>query len=137
MRYRKLTSSGDYSFGHNAIDFFVDSVPGVAQRIETVLKLIQGEWFLDNTAGVPYFTEVFGYNTQSLYDGVIKQAIENIPEVISITTYSSSLNAVTRLLNISATIQTIFSTVPVTITTSVPVSGGYGVGGYGQRGYGQ
>lgn len=135
MIYRKLTATGDYSFGHKKNDFFVNSSAAVAQAIQTALKLIQGEWFLDNTVGVPYFTQVLGYNTQSLYDSVIKQAILGVQGVNAILNYSSSLNTVTRMLTVNVTVNTIFS---LGVATSVTLQlGGYGVGPYGaQAGYG-
>lgn len=137
MRYRKLTASGDYSFGHRAADFLVNSPATVAQAIQTALELIQGEWFLDNTVGVPYFTQIFGYNTQSLYDSVIKQSILSVQGVQVIVAYSSNLNPVTRFLKITVTVTTIFSNQPVTVTSGITFQGGYGVGGYGtQAGYG-
>lgn len=137
MRYRKLTTTGDYSFGHKTNDFFVNTSAAVAQAVQTALKLIQGEWFLDNTAGVPYFTQILGYNTQSLYDAAIKQAISSVQGFAGFVSYSSSLNTVTRQLTINVTINTIFTNQPVTTTTTVSFQGGYGVGGYGaQAGYG-
>jgi len=138
MRYRKLTASGDYSFGHKTNDFFVNVPAAVAQAIQTALRLIQGEWFLDNTVGVPYFTQVLGYNTQSLYDNVIKQAILSVQGVVApLVSYSSSLNPTTRFLRITVTVNTAFSGQTVTVTTGISFQGGYGVGGYGaQQGYG-
>jgi hypothetical protein len=137
MRYRALDKNGDYSFGHGQANFLVNSSATVAQAILTALLLHQGEWFLDNTVGVPYETKVVGYNTQPLYDSVIKNAINGVQGVLAITNYSSSLNTVTRLLTVTVTVSTIFSAVPVTISTTLSVTGGYGVGGYGTGGYGR
>lgn len=114
MRYRKLDANGDYVFGHGSIDFLVNSSAAVGQAIETALRLIQGEWFLDTLAGVPYYTQILGYNTQSLYDTVIKNAIRNVQGVVSIVSYSSFLNAATRVLSISATVNTQFGQTAIT-----------------------
>ena len=75
MRYRKLDANGDYSFGAQQADFFVDSPEGVAQAVQTRLGLFTGEWFLDTTDGTPWRTEVLGKYTQDSYDAVIKDRI--------------------------------------------------------------
>lgn len=106
MRYRKLSPTGDYVFGHSLADFLIDSPECVAQAILTALELFQGEWFLDLTAGVPYSTKILGVGTVPTYDLAIQQAILNVPGVTSIETYSSDLDRVKRKLSVSATVNT-------------------------------
>lgn len=135
MRYRKLDSNFDYTFGGNAEDFLVNSPETVAQAVLTALLLHQGEWFLDVTVGMPWETQVLGYNTQSLYDRAIKTAILGVQGVQSIVSYSSSLNPVNRMLTVNATIQTIFGPTPV--RAQIPeFSGGYGIGPFAEIPYG-
>ncbi len=52
----------------------------IAQTIVARLKIIQGEWFLDDMLGIPYFTEVFG---QKRNERLIRQLI--IPEIQSVS----------------------------------------------------
>jgi hypothetical protein len=134
MRYRALTSTGDYRFGHGKQDFLVDSPATVAQAIQTGLLLFQGEWFLDIEAGMPWGTQVLGYGTQPLYDTVIKSKILSITGVKSIITYSSSLSRAKRALTVSVTVDTAFGITSVTTTIG---GGGFGVGGFGERGFGE
>jgi hypothetical protein len=135
VRYRKLTATGDYSFGQNALDFFVNSPQCVAQAILTALLLHQGEFFLDVTVGMPWESQVLGYNTKSLYDAAIKAEILSVQGVSSISSYSSSLDPKTRHLTVDVTINTIYGT--TTIATSFGVApGGYGISGYGISPYG-
>jgi hypothetical protein len=134
MRYRKLDSNYDYVLGQGPNEFLVNSPQCVAQAVLTALLLHQGEWFLDLTAGVPWETQVLGFNTQSLYDRVIKTAILNVQGVQSIVTYSSSLNPATRLLTINASILTIYGI--TTLTAQIITSGGYGIGPFAQIPYG-
>jgi len=136
MRYRKLDANGDYTFGHGSADFLVNSSAAVAQAVQTTLLLAQGEWFLDVTVGVPYNSQILGYNTQSLYDSVIKQVISNVQGFVSFSSYSSTLNPRTRVLTVSAVINTQFGIAQVTGTVAGVAQGGYGVGGYGVGGYG-
>lgn len=105
---RQLSPTLDYSFGQGSEDYLVDSPAAIAQEVMTTLLVFQGEWFLDTTAGVPWFTQVAGVNTVPIYDQVIKQAILNVQGVTAIVSYSSTLDRVHRSLSVSATIDTQF-----------------------------
>lgn len=135
MKYRKLDANGDYTFGRGNQDFFVDSPQAVAQAIQTTLALFQGEWFIDTSAGVPWLTQIVGFNTQVLYDDVIKKKVQQVQGVTSIDSYSSTLDRVSRLLTVNMTVTTDFSGRRIVVDTVVQV--GYGVGGYGGRPYGE
>jgi|SRR5882724_1140016 len=120
MRYRKLSSSGDYTFGHGTADFFVDQPEVVGQAVATRLRLLTGEWFVDISDGTPYSTEVLGKNTVPFYDYAIQQRILGTDGCTGILKYSSSLNPSNRALTIDATITTRFGTQPVSLSLVVP-----------------
>ena len=103
-------------FGQSQANFLVNSPAAVAQAVETRLGLITGEWFLDTTAGTPYMTDIIGTGTKQIYDQAIKARILGTQGVASITAYSSAVDPKTRKLTVSATILTIYSTQPVTVT---------------------
>lgn len=113
MRYRRLTDSGDYQFGHGGADYLVDSAELVAQSVMTRLLLMQGEWFLDVTEGTPFATEILGTGTKSLYDLAIQTRVLETNGMLDngISDYESSL--VDRALSVTMTINTIFGPVPV------------------------
>ena len=112
MRYRKLTESGDYTLGHGLADFYIDQPEAVAQAISTRLKLFQGEWFLDSSAGVPYYTEVLGENTRSTYDDAIRSAILETQGVTDILSYNSTPGD-SRSLLITATVSTQYGSIDI------------------------
>lgn len=118
MRVRKLSPSGDTIFGGGLANFYINSALGVGQKVVTRLKLIQGEWFLDTSAGTPWFTEIFGYANPAIRDLVIKNVILTTDNVNEITAYSSSIDAVLRNFDINADILTAFG--PTSISTSLP-----------------
>lgn len=93
MRYRALTSTGDYRLGRGSQEFLVNTPACVGQAVLTALLLHQGEWFLDLTVGMPWETQVLGKGTLSLYDAAIKAAILNVQGVKSILSYESILGA--------------------------------------------
>jgi hypothetical protein len=128
------TDGGDYSFGRGSQEFLVNSPATVAQAILTALLLHQGEWFLDLTAGVPYDTQILGFGTTSLYDAAIKNAILGVQGVLSILSYSSSLDA-QRNLKVDVRVDTIYGVTG--FTTSIPNSlRGFGVGPFAQIPFG-
>jgi hypothetical protein len=124
MRVRAQDANGDYTFGQGSANFLVNSPQAVQQLVLTGLRLFQREFFLNTSAGMPWFQDVIGSGKQRLYDSAIQNQILGTIGVTAIAAYSSSLNAVTRQLTVSATIQTQFSTAPVTISTSLPLGPG-------------
>jgi hypothetical protein len=118
MRYRKLSASGDYTFGHGSGNFYANSPSTVGQLVKTNLLLWQGEWFLDQTTGVPYAGSVLGKNTQSLYDIVIQAAVLGTEGVTQIMSYASSINLKTRRLTVNMTLNTAYGVVtsPIIVT---------------------
>jgi len=68
---------------------------------------MQGEWFLDQTAGTPYDTQILGAGTQATYDQALQEVILNTQGVVEIQEYSSLLDS-DRSLTVSALINTIY-----------------------------
>lgn len=116
MRYRRLDANGDYSFGHQQADFYINQPEAVAQAVQTRLMLFTGEWFLDTSDGTPWRTEVLGKYTVNTYDLVIKERIIDTPGVKSLDSYSSSLDRDLRALRVDASITTIYGPATVQAT---------------------
>lgn len=106
MIYRALDLNGDYTFGRAGGNFLVDSREAVAQAVQTRLKLIQGEFFLDITAGTPYNSEILGAGTIGKYDLAIKTVILGTAGVTGLTAYSSQVDPTTRKASVTCTITT-------------------------------
>jgi hypothetical protein len=136
MRYRMEDANGDYTFGLGLANFHVNSPAAVALAIKTRLMLWQGQYFADKTAGVPWDTQVIGFNPASLYDAIIKDEIAATPGYASLVSYSSSVNAA-RGLSITALVDTIYSG-KATVAVTLPASGfGFGIGPYGENPFGE
>ncbi|MBN3848615.1 hypothetical protein G3N58_17560 [Paraburkholderia sp. Ac-20342] len=115
MRYRQLDADGDYQLGGNAV-FLVDSPAAVAQAIQTRLGLIAGEWFLDQTAGTPYNTDILGAGTESTRDMAVQTAILDTQGVTGIADYASYLDPATRQFTVAATVDTQYGQTTITQT---------------------
>lgn len=119
MRYRKLSSSGDYMFGQGQTDFLINKPETVAQAIRTRLDLATGEWFLDTREGTPYSSLILGSNTFDTYDTAIKERIAGTEGVTGIVDYESSFNPANRALSVTATVQTLYGVATVETTVGV------------------
>jgi hypothetical protein len=108
LRYRKLSPTGDYTFGSGLLDFYIDVPLAPGQAAQTGLELIEGEWFLDTTAGTPYFAGVLGKFTQATADIIIRDQILNTQGVTGIAVFQSDLDTVKRVYTATATIDTIY-----------------------------
>lgn len=111
MIYRKLDANGDFTFGAGRGNFHKNTPETVAQAVKTRLGLIQGEWFLDVSDGVPYDAEILGAGKVSSYDAAIQNVIVNTQGVKGILKYSSGVDPNTRNAQVSCTIDTIYGVV--------------------------
>lgn len=105
MKYRKLDANGDYTLGTGQ-DFYANTPEAVAQAVKTRLSLIEGEWFLDDTAGFPWRKYVIGKLPSNAYDALIQAYVLETAHVKDIVEYSSSLDRNTRALTVNVTITT-------------------------------
>lgn len=108
MRYRKLSSDGDYVFGSGKNDFLVNSPEAVAQAILTRLKQWLGEWFADTSDGTGWNQSIVGKQSKNLYELTLHQRVLETPGVKSIVDFQSALDPETRRLTVSMTVNTIF-----------------------------
>lgn len=102
IRYRMLDANDDYVFGQGPSEFLVDSPQAVLQAIRTRFRLFEGEFFIDTSAGTPWFTDILGENTQPLYDAAIQERILATIGVASLSEYASVLNKDSRGLSVQA-----------------------------------
>ena len=117
MRVRALDADGDMTFGRGNGNFLADSPAAVAQCVVTRLLLKQGEWYLDTTAGTPWSTQILGAGTAATRDVAIKQIVLGTQGMVSIDSYSSTLDPVTRAFTVTMDVTTQYGA--TTITTTV------------------
>lgn len=112
MRYRALSSTGDYQFGRVGV-FLINTPEAVAQAIMTRLNLWSGEWFLDTSEGTPYETRILGTGTQGTRDAAVRERILGTPGVLSLVSYSSAVDA-DRKMTVRATVSTAYGNAIIT-----------------------
>ncbi|NAR54863.1 hypothetical protein GPS59_12845 [Acinetobacter haemolyticus] len=108
MRYRKLSSDGDYVFGSGKNDFLVNTPEAVAQAILTRLKLWLGEWFADTSDGTGWNQSIVGKHSKNLYELTLRQRVLETQGVVNIIDFQSTLDPDTRRLTVSMTANTVY-----------------------------
>ena len=74
----------------------------IQQDIIQRMSFFAGEWFMDNTQGLPWFQQILVKNPdQGIVDAIFRNVIFGVPGVVSLTQYSFKPNLAARLLNIS------------------------------------
>ena len=89
MNVRKLSSSGDYSFGQNKKDY-VGGAEATAQAIKTKILLFYGEWWEDIGLGIPMFQSIVGQTDPATIQNSLSMLLQKrIAEVSSVKTIDS------------------------------------------------
>lgn len=88
-----LTTSGELAI--------VEGAEACGQHARQRLMTFQGEWFLDNTAGMSWLSDIMGkrYNPE-LAEAIVKNEILDTDGVTGISNFSVSFNNETRNLMI-------------------------------------
>ena len=84
---------------------YVNKAEEVAQRIRTCLRRIAGEWFLDETAGLPYFGgNMLGGKDLEYVKLVIRQEIAKRTGVKTINDISVIMDVATKHVSVYVSI---------------------------------
>lgn len=92
----------------------------VTQRLKIVLYTFLGEWFLDETIGVPYFQQIFGkVRSKSAIDVIFQNIISEDEGVVEIREFTSEMSAGDRGYTMTFKVRVADDTVTDDITISV------------------
>ena len=109
MKYRKLTNTGDYSFGANKKDY-VEGTEAVAFAIRTRILLFYNEWWEDIGQGIPMFQSIVGQTNPDLVKRSIASLVEKrileINEVSTVNSIDVEVNKRTRTISMSCNVTT-------------------------------
>lgn len=108
MRYRKLSTTGDYTFGNGQMDFFRDIPEAVGQAAKTRLLLWLGEWFLDIDSGTPYMQGILGKYSIERANVTIEDRVIHTQGATNISNYVSEIDPDTRGMTASFNLDTIY-----------------------------
>ena len=97
----KLNLLHDLDLSTGDLQLFTQIEDLTVQMVKIRLQTFKGEWFRDIDIGVPYLQEIFGKRgTAPAADANIKNTILATDNIQSITSYSSSVNPLTRTFSV-------------------------------------
>jgi hypothetical protein len=103
---RRLDANWDMTFGRGLANY-ARGAEAVAQNVRSRLLLLQGEWFLDINAGVPYLQKITVRPADLAFTAaVLKQTILETDGVAEVTSFDLAMDQVARKLTVSATVTT-------------------------------
>lgn len=97
--------NGDLYLNKGEIAIVSDS-DEIAQTLDTRLKTITGEFFLDTNYGIPYWDTIQNANNISVLNVAMKNTILGTTGVVSILDFTSNLDTQSRTYTISYTVTT-------------------------------
>lgn len=94
----KLDASHDLDFADERLHF-VAGEQRIRQQVVITLKTFLGEWFLDNTHGVPYLEHILVKNpNRAEVEAILRAKIKAVPNVVGVPKMRLLLNHPTRSL---------------------------------------
>ena len=106
----------------------LSNIDAVAQVIKQTILLFQGEWWGNLSLGTPMFQSILGGSgsqaSQKAINLALTERIRSVPYVIGAVSVTSSFNVNNRAFSFSATAETAFGTVSVTVGPGVNAATG-------------
>lgn len=79
----------------------------VAQKLKIKLQTFKGEWFLDETIGLPYFQTILTRGvSKNTIDTLFQEQILSEPDVLEIVEFNSIIDVQTRTYQLSFKVRT-------------------------------
>lgn len=114
-------TTGDLDFENGDL-YLTEGDSAVAQFLRQKLKLFLAEWFLDQSAGINFFDEVFVKNPKKVViDTIFKNEILSTPGVVELLEYNVTLDGPTRKMTLNFKVRVEDSDEPIDF--SIPIGG--------------
>lgn len=116
----KLTNDHDIGIVSNDFTLTETESESLKQRLIIKLLTFQGEWFLNQNEGLPYYQSILGKNrAKETIDTIFKTAILDTPDVISLDSFQSSIDNLTRGYTMSFRVRSNNADEPIPIKLTI------------------
>lgn len=102
-------------FGNQQADYLRDVPEAVQQIVGTRLRLLRGEWYVDTSAGMPWFGAVLGVRTRETIEPAVRAEVLAAPGVTGIRKFDTVLDDEGRVVSMSIEIDTVFGPAVVVV----------------------
>ncbi len=118
----KLTSNGDFDLSSGKMLLETNAGANVTAKVKKVLNLWQGSWFLAGADGVPWIQQILAHKNPDLrlVENILRDAILDIAEIVSISSLVLTYDRKTRSLNVKTQLTTTLGGVVVTAPLVLP-----------------
>lgn len=107
MEDLRLSVDGDLALGPTGDLEVVTGEEAITQRLRFTLQHFRGEWFLDESFGVPWFQSVLRKNPEGVVvEAVLKQAILSVDGVVALTRFEATWDRPRRALSVRFQVRT-------------------------------
>lgn len=107
-------ATGDLDLTGRRLRLTEPGAESVAQKLRVRLRLFKGEWHLDTSVGVPYYTDVLGRQSQTAVEALLRRVIVTCPGVLSLESFVLTVNA-DRTATLTFAVRAVGAEEPVTI----------------------
>ena len=102
-----IDASGDIDIENGQL-VMVEGQEEIRQHLEQRLRSFLGEWFLDQTIGIPYFDDILKKNViPSEVESIFINEILSTPGVVRLLTFDLTLDKDVRRLNLTFMAETV------------------------------
>lgn len=106
-------STGDLALVERGA-ILIEDVDQIAQNLAIRLRFFQGEWYLDTTAGLPYFESFFLKNPNQIQiQSFLLDEIANTEGVQEILDFSSTYDGTTRTFGVRFIARTVLGLIEI------------------------
>lgn len=93
MRDLVLNTSGDLDLVSRRLRLTTRGEEALAQKLRVRLSLAQGDWFMDQRVGVPYYTDIMGKQPTGAAEALLRRVIMTCPGVAALEAFSLTRGA--------------------------------------------
>lgn len=111
-------ATNDLVFTNKDLTFTSTDPIEIGQRVAMLLRVFEGEWFLDTSYGIPYRQQIIAQaRSQKEVDSIFIAAISQQAGVDSIASFTSNFDRPTRSYTAVVTINTTAGAITIPVTT--------------------
>lgn len=106
IKVRQLDKNGDRTFGKGAANYVEEDI-GISQNIQTRLKSLKGDFFLDTDANIDWFNILGQKSNEDIIKSEVYRVALNTDGVITVNSVSITTDEI-RNATINVSVDTIY-----------------------------